>query len=206
MILEIRGAEGGEEANLFARDLHEMYLALAAVHGWSVEPMGARESDMGGFSEVAVLVSGEDAWTRLKYEGGVHRVQRVPVTESQGRIHTSSATVSVLPEADEVEVEALIDDAASSSRIDTPLWDSLERAITRPFPTARLNPQFIVGFTDSRIYREKGSVAYGAGLMSPAVDTGEFSRRFHGHDERIDVESLRLTTGMYLDVCEDLLG
>ena len=108
MILEIRGAEGGEEANLFARDLHDMYLAFAAGHGWSVEPLVARESDMGGFSEVMVLVKGEDAWTRLKYEGGVHRVQRVPVTESQGRIHTSSATVSVLPEAEEVEVQ--IDD------------------------------------------------------------------------------------------------
>ncbi len=108
--------------------------------------------------------------------------------------------------ADEVEAEVLMDDAASSSRIDTPLWDSLERAITKPFPTARLNPQFIVGFTDSRIYREKGSVSYGAGLLSPSVDAGEFSRRFHGHDERIDVESLRLTTDMYLDVCADLLG
>ena len=106
----------------------------------------------------------------------------------------------------DVEVEPLIDDAASSSRIDTPLWDSLERAITKPFPAARLSPQFIVGFSDSRIYREKGSVSYGAGLMSPSVSAGEFERRFHGHDERIDVESLRLTTGMYLDVCEDLLG
>jgi len=67
VILEIRGAEGGEEANLFARDLHEMYLALAAAHGWSIEPMEARESDMGGFSEVMVLVRGDDAWTRLKY-------------------------------------------------------------------------------------------------------------------------------------------
>ncbi len=105
VIVEIRGAEGGEEANLFARDLHEMYLAFAAAHGWKVEPLEARESDMGGFSEVMVLVKGDDAWARLKYEGGVHRVQRVPVTESQGRIHTSSATVSVLPEADEVEVE-----------------------------------------------------------------------------------------------------
>lgn len=105
VIVEIRGAEGGEEANLFARDLHDMYLALAIRYGWAVEPLGARESDMGGFSEVMVLVKGADAWTRLKYEGGVHRVQRVPVTESQGRIHTSSATVSVLPEADEVEVE-----------------------------------------------------------------------------------------------------
>ena len=105
VIVEIRGAEGGEEANLFARDLHEMYLAFAASHGWSVEPLEARESDMGGFSEVMVLVKGDDAWTRLKYEGGVHRVQRVPVTESQGRVHTSSATVSVLPEAEEVEVQ-----------------------------------------------------------------------------------------------------
>jgi len=105
VIVEIRGAEGGEEANLFARDLHEMYLAFAASHGWWVESLEARESDMGGFSEVMVLVKGDDAWTRLKYEGGVHRVQRVPVTESQGRVHTSSATVSVLPEAEEVEVE-----------------------------------------------------------------------------------------------------
>ncbi len=108
--------------------------------------------------------------------------------------------------ADEVEVEVLLDDAASSSRTDTALWDSLERAVTKPFPTARLNPQFIVGFTDSRIYRRMGSVSYGAGLMSPSLGVGEYSQRFHGNDERIDVESLRLTTEMYLDVCRDLLG
>tara|TARA_B100000700_G_scaffold312936_1_gene397277 strand:- start:7178 stop:8524 length:1347 start_codon:yes stop_codon:yes gene_type:complete len=107
--------------------------------------------------------------------------------------------------ADEVEVEMLMDDDASSSRVDTRLWDSLERCVTKPFPTARLNPQFIVGFTDARIYREKGSVAYGAGLLSPTISAGEFGRRFHGHDERIDVESLRLTTDFYLDVCEDFL-
>ncbi|MDE0928524.1 MAG: peptide chain release factor 1 [Acidimicrobiales bacterium] len=105
VILEIRGAEGGEEANLFARDLHEMYLAFAANHGWKVEPMDARESDMGGFSEVTVLLTGADAWTWMKYEGGVHRVQRVPVTEAQGRVHTSTTTVSVLPEAEEVDVD-----------------------------------------------------------------------------------------------------
>ena len=99
-----------------------------------------------------------------------------------------------------------MDDDASSSRVDTRLWDSLERCVTKPFPTARLNPQFIVGFTDARIYREKGSVAYGAGLLSPTISAGEFGRRFHGHDERIDVESLRLTTDLYLDVCEDFLG
>ena len=108
--------------------------------------------------------------------------------------------------ADHVETEVIIDDAASASRIDTPLWDALERSITKPFPSARLSPQFIVGFTDARVYREMGSVAYGAGLLSPSVSGGEFSRRFHGHDERIDVESLRLTTGMYLDVCQDMLG
>jgi acetylornithine deacetylase/succinyl-diaminopimelate desuccinylase-like protein len=108
--------------------------------------------------------------------------------------------------ADHVETEVLINDASSASRIDTPLWDSLERAINKPFPSARLNPQFSVGFTDARVYREHGAVVYGAGLLSPTIDAGEFGRRFHGHNERIDVESLRLTTQMYLDVCQDLLG
>ncbi|MBC8363970.1 MAG: peptide chain release factor 1 [Actinobacteria bacterium] len=109
VIVEIRGAEGGEEANLFARDLHDMYQAFAVSHSWMTEPLGARDSDMGGFAEVSFLIRGDDAWARLKHEGGVHRVQRVPVTESQGRIHTSSATVIVLPEADEVDVQ--IDDS-----------------------------------------------------------------------------------------------
>ena len=108
--------------------------------------------------------------------------------------------------ADHVETEVLINDASSASRIDTPLWDSLERAINKPCPSARLNPQFSVGFTDARVYREHGAVVYGAGLLSPTIDAGEFGRRFHGHNERIDVESLRLTTQMYLDVCQDLLG
>ena len=108
VIVEIRGAEGGEEANLFARDLYDMYQAFSLVRGWTVELLEARDSDMGGYSDVVFLAKGDDAWTRLKYEGGVHRVQRVPVTESQGRVHTSSATVSVLPEAEEIEVE--IDD------------------------------------------------------------------------------------------------
>ena len=105
VIVEIRGAEGGEEANLFARDLFEMYQAYAARQGWKVEVLGSSPSDMGGFSEIAFLVKGDGVWTRLKHEGGPHRVQRVPVTESQGRIHTSSATVTVLPEAEEVDVQ-----------------------------------------------------------------------------------------------------
>ncbi len=105
VIVEIRGAEGGEEANLFARDLYEMYTAYAARRGWSVEVLSLDASELGGINEVTFVVRGDDAWRRLKFEGGPHRVQRVPVTESQGRIHTSSATVTVLPEAAEVDVD-----------------------------------------------------------------------------------------------------
>jgi acetylornithine deacetylase/succinyl-diaminopimelate desuccinylase-like protein len=105
---------------------------------------------------------------------------------------------------DRVEIEIVLNDPASMSRTDTPLWDSLQRSINRPFPAARPQPQLIVGFTDARIYREMGAVAYGAGLFSPEVDPSEFGRRFHGNDERIDVESLRLTTQLWLDVIADL--
>lgn len=105
--------------------------------------------------------------------------------------------------ADEVEIETIIDDAATISPTSTPLWDSLQRSIARPFPAARLLPSLTVGFTDARIYRELGAVAYGAGLLSPELDSGAFSQRFHGNDERIDVESLRLTTQLWLDVVAD---
>jgi len=104
VIVEIRGAEGGEEANLWAADLARMYQRYAEAHGWSVEMLDSQPSDMGGFREVSFVVKGPDAWSHLKYEAGPHRVQRVPVTESQGRVHTSAATVAVLPEADEVDV------------------------------------------------------------------------------------------------------
>jgi peptide chain release factor 1 len=104
VIVEIRGAEGGEEANLFARDLFEMYQAFAIRMGWRLEVLSADPSDMGGFNQVTFVVKGDGAWSHMKFEGGPHRVQRVPATESQGRIHTSSATVTVLPEADEVDV------------------------------------------------------------------------------------------------------
>ncbi|MFP5328323.1 MAG: peptide chain release factor 1 [Acidimicrobiia bacterium] len=110
VIVEIRGAEGGEEANLFARDLFEMYQRYAERHGWKLEMLGSDASDMGGFNEVTFMLKGDGVWTRMKFEGGVHRVQRVPKTEAQGRIHTSSATVTVLPEAEDVEVEILDSD------------------------------------------------------------------------------------------------
>jgi peptide chain release factor 1 len=105
VIVEIRGAEGGEEANLFAKDLFDMYQRYAESRGWKIDVLDARPSDLGGLDSVTFVVKGEDAWQRMKHEAGPHRVQRVPVTESQGRVHTSSAAVNVLPEADEVEVE-----------------------------------------------------------------------------------------------------
>ena len=108
--------------------------------------------------------------------------------------------------ADHVEVEPIMNDPASTSRVDTPLWDSLARAVAVPFPRARLSPQLSVGFTDARIYREMGAVAYGAGLFSPTLDAGEFGARFHGHNERIDVESLALTTRLWHRVVTDFLG
>jgi len=104
-ILEIRGGTGGEEAALFAGDLYRMYTRYAERKGWDTEVMSLSESETGGIKEVIVSVKGKGAYGDLKYESGVHRVQRVPVTEASGRIHTSAASVAVLPEADEVEVD-----------------------------------------------------------------------------------------------------
>jgi peptide chain release factor 1 len=104
VIVEIRAGTGGEEAALFAGDLHRMYTRYAEKHGWDTGIMSSNRTGIGGFKEVVFSVSGKGAYSHLKYESGVHRVQRVPVTESSGRIHTSAATVAVLPEMDEVEV------------------------------------------------------------------------------------------------------
>ena len=104
VIVEIRGAEGGEEANLFAADLLRMYQRYAERQGWKIEMLNIQPSDMGGLKEASFLVKGDRVWSRLRHEAGPHRVQRVPVTESQGRVHTSAATVAVLPEAEDVDV------------------------------------------------------------------------------------------------------
>ena len=105
VILEIRAGAGGEEAALFAADLFRMYQKYAEEKGWRVTVLSANRTGLGGYKEVIALIEGEGAYSRLKYESGVHRVQRIPVTESSGRIHTSTATVAVLPEADEADVE-----------------------------------------------------------------------------------------------------
>jgi len=115
VIVEIRGGVGGEEAALFAADLFRMYSRYAERRGWDVELIDANETLLGGYKEVEFLVKGEGAYSYLKYESGTHRVQRVPVTESTGRIHTSAATVAVLPEVDDVAVDI----APQDLRIDT---------------------------------------------------------------------------------------
>ncbi|MDE3067488.1 MAG: peptide chain release factor 1 [Verrucomicrobiota bacterium] len=104
-IIEIRAGAGGQEAALFAADLYRMFMRYAEARGWKVEAMDSSPSDLGGFKEIIFGVAGTDVFKRLKYESGVHRVQRVPATEAQGRIHTSTCTVAVLPEAEEVDVE-----------------------------------------------------------------------------------------------------
>jgi len=105
VIMEIRGGTGGDEAALFAADLLKMYTRYAEKNGWKVEMLSSNYTDIGGFKEAIVMIEGKGAYSRLKFESGVHRVQRVPVTESGGRIHTSAATVAVLPEAEEVDIE-----------------------------------------------------------------------------------------------------
>ncbi|MBP3964857.1 peptide chain release factor 1 [Paenibacillus lignilyticus] len=115
VIVEIRGAAGGDEAALFASDLYRMYMKFADTQGWRVELLEFSESDLGGFKEVIFMVTGKGAYSKLKFESGAHRVQRIPVTESGGRIHTSTSTVAVMPEVEEVEIEILDKDI----RVDT---------------------------------------------------------------------------------------
>lgn len=115
VIVEIRGAAGGDEAALFAYELYRMYTKYADTQGWRTELMEYTENDLGGFKEVIFMINGKGAYSKMKYESGAHRVQRIPVTESGGRIHTSTSTVAVMPEVEEVEVEILDKDI----RIDT---------------------------------------------------------------------------------------
>nr|WP_255654972.1 peptide chain release factor 1 [Cohnella sp. REN36] len=115
VIVEIRGAAGGEEANLFAAELYRMYAKYADAQGWRTEMLEASVSDLGGFKEVIFTINGQGAYSRMKFESGAHRVQRVPETESGGRIHTSTSTVVVMPEAEEIDIEILDKDI----RVDT---------------------------------------------------------------------------------------
>jgi peptide chain release factor 1 len=115
VVLEIRAGTGGDEASLFAAELFRMYSRFAETQGWRIEVLSANSTGLGGFKEIIALIEGQGAYSKLKFEGGVHRVQRVPVTEGSGRIHTSAVTVAVLPEAEDVEVAI---DEAKELRID----------------------------------------------------------------------------------------
>ncbi|EGT3926999.1 PCRF domain-containing protein, partial [Clostridioides difficile] len=105
IIMEIRGAAGGDEASLFAGDLLNMYMHYAERQGWKAEIVDSTPTEVGGYKEVVVMITGDNVYSKLKYENGAHRVQRVPVTESAGRVHTSTATVGVMPEYDEVDLK-----------------------------------------------------------------------------------------------------
>ncbi len=105
IIMEIHGAAGGDEASLFAADLYNMYTRYAETQGWKVEVVDENATDVGGFKEIVLMISGNKVYSKLKYENGAHRVQRVPVTESAGRVHTSTSTVGVMPEAEDVDIE-----------------------------------------------------------------------------------------------------
>ena len=115
IMLEIRGGAGGDEANIFAGDLARMYLKFADKKGWQTQVLSKTECEAGGFSEIIISIKGDAVYSQLKYESGVHRVQRVPETESQGRVHTSTATVAVMPEVDDVEIEIKPEDIEMST-------------------------------------------------------------------------------------------
>lgn len=110
VIVEIRGAAGGDEANIFAGDLYRMYAKYAEKNGWKIEVLNEEPSEAGGYSQIEFLVKGDNVYSKLKYESGAHRVQRVPETETQGRVHTSTATVLIMPEAEEVDLEIKMSD------------------------------------------------------------------------------------------------
>ena len=115
IMLEIRGGAGGDEANIFAGDLARMYLKYADKQGWQTQILSKTECEAGGYSEIIISIKGDAVYSKLKYESGVHRVQRVPETESQGRVHTSTATVAVMPEVDDVEIEIKPEDIEMST-------------------------------------------------------------------------------------------
>ena len=196
VIVEIRAGTGGDEAGLFAADLFRMYTRYAELKRWKVEILAPTRSGIGGFKEVIFEVKGKGAYSGLKYESGVHRVQRVPTTESSGRIHTSTATVAVLPEVDEVDVEIdpndLRIDVFRSRRPRRPVGehDRLGRAHHAPAdgPRRQLPGRALaaaeqaarhVGAAGAPVRAEKGAAGRGAGRDAPQqVGSGERARRF----------------------------
>ena len=132
IMLEIRGGAGGDEANIFAGDLARMYLKFADKQGWKTQILSKTECEAGGYSEIIISIQGDSVYSKLKYESGVHRVQRVPETESQGRVHTSTATVAVMPEVDDVEIEIRPEDIEMSTARSVNKVETAARVFHKP--------------------------------------------------------------------------
>lgn len=228
VIVEIRGAAGGDEAALFAADLYRMYMRYADAQGWGTELLEANVSDLGGFKEVSFLVAGKGAYSKLKYESGAHRVQRIPTTESGGRIHTSTSTVVVMPEVDAVEVEIFdkdirIDTFCSSGAGGQSVNTTKSAVRVTHIPTGIVatcqdgksqndNKEKALQVLRARIYdtKQQEEVAKYAGERKSKIGTGDRSERIRTYnypqsrvtDHRIGLTLHRLEQIMNGDVAE----
>ncbi|MFD0957833.1 peptide chain release factor 1 [Paenibacillus chungangensis] len=231
VIVEIRGAAGGDEAALFAYDLYRMYTKFADSQGWRVELMDFSENDLGGFKEVIFMINGKGAYSKMKYESGAHRVQRIPVTESGGRIHTSTSTVAVMPEVEDVEVEILdkdirIDTFCSSGAGGQSVNTTKSAVRVLHVPTGIMatcqdgksqndNKMKALQVLRARIYdvRRQEEEAKYAGERKSKVGTGDRSERIRTYnfpqsrvtDHRINLTLHRLDSVMNGDL-EDIVG
>ena len=228
VIVEIRAGAGGDEAALFAADLYKMYVRYAEKQGWKVDVMNSNETDGGGYKEVTFMIIGKGAYSKLKFESGVHRVQRVPATEASGRIHTSAATVAVLPEADDVEVhiepkDLRIDVFCSSGPGGQSVNTTKSAARVTHIPTGlvvscqdeksqQMNKEKAIKVLKSRLYEKMMEEQHGeeAALRRSMIGSGDRSERIRTYnfpqgritDHRINLTTHRLEQTLMGDLDE----
>ena len=228
VIVEVRAGTGGDEAALFAADLYKMYVRYAEKQGWKVDVMNSNETDGGGFKEITFMIIGKGAYSKLKFESGVHRVQRVPVTETSGRIHTSAATVAVLPEADDVEVkieakDLRIDVFCSSGPGGQSVNTTKSAARVTHIPTGlvvscqdeksqQMNKEKAIKVLKSRLYEKMQEEQHGeeAALRRSMIGSGDRSERIRTYnfpqgritDHRVNLTTHRLEQTLMGDLDE----